>query len=283
MSLAVVEPEAEPFDPQIYFPQELAGIVHFIGELRQDRPSRALIMPNGSVEIAFFLERDQTTEFYLGDDSPSDRTQRNEFSLVFSVANRPQIVAGQRIHVILAMMTPAAAMLIFCVPASELANRTVAPMHLGIDVRPLEDLLKTLPNFTVRARAIESWLATRLRAAEGVPEFLSFRRKFVDLFRDGRKVPEVDQMMDLTGYSGAHANRLAKQWLGTSLSRHASLRRYRKALELLNGPMSLAEVAAEAGYFDQAHFTHRFIEHSGISPGQYRLTPRTGADTLHVA
>jgi AraC-like DNA-binding protein len=283
MSLAVVEPEIEPFDPQIYFPEKLAGIVHFIGELRQDRQSRALIMPNGSVEIAFFLERDQTTEFYLGDDSPSDRTQRNEFSLVFSVANRPQIVAGRRIHVILAMMTPAAAMLIFGIPASELANRTVAPMHLGIDVRPLEDILKTLPNFTVRARAIESWLATRLRAAEGVPEFLSFRRKFVDLFRDGRKVPEVDQMMDLTGYSGAHANRLAKQWLGTSLSRHASLRRYRKALELLNGPMSLAEVAAEAGYFDQAHFTHRFIEYSGISPGQYRLTPRTGADTLHVA
>lgn len=283
MSLAVVEPEVEPFDPQVYFPQELAGIVHFIGELRQDRPSRALIMPNGSVEIAFFLERDQTTEFYLGDDSPSDRTQRNEFSLVFSVANRPQIVAGQRIHVILAMMTPAAAMLIFGIPASELANRSVAPMHLGIDVRPLEDLLKTLPNFAVRARAIESWLATRLRAAEGVPEFLSFRRKFVDLFRDGRKVPEVDQMMDLTGYSGAHANRLAKQWLGTSLGRHASLRKYRKALELLNGPMSLAEVAAEAGYFDQAHFTHRFIEYSGISPGQYRLTPRTGADTLHIA
>ena len=283
MSLAVVEPEIQPFDPQIYFPQELAGIVHFIGELRQDRQSRALIMPNGSVEIAFFLERDQTTEFYLGDDSPSDRTQRNEFSLVFSVANRPQIVAGRRIHVILAMMTPAAAMLIFGIPASELANRTVAPMHLGIDVRPLEDLLKTLPNFTVRARAIESWLATRLRAAEGVPEFLSFRRKFVDLFRDGRKVPEVDQMMDLTGYSGAHANRLAKQWLGMSLGRHGALRRYRKALELLNGPMSLAEVAAEAGYFDQAHFTRRFIEHSGISPGQYRLTPRTGADTLHVA
>ena len=94
MSLAVVEPEVEPFDPQIYFPQELAGIVHFIGELRQDRPSRALIMPNGSVEIAFFLEQDRTTEFYLGDDSPSDRIQRNEFSLVFSVANRPQIVAG---------------------------------------------------------------------------------------------------------------------------------------------------------------------------------------------
>ena len=199
MSLAVVEPEVEPFDPQIYFPQELAGIVHFIGALRQERQSRALIMPNGSVEIAFFLERDQTTEFYLGDDSPSDRTQRNEFSLVFSVANRPQIVAGRRIHVILAMMTPAAAMLILGIPASELANRTVAPLQLGIDVRPLEDLLKTLPNFTLRARAIDSWLATRLRAAEGVPEFLSFRRKFVDLFRDGRKVPEVDQMMDLTG------------------------------------------------------------------------------------
>jgi transcriptional regulator GlxA family with amidase domain len=71
--------------------------------------------------------------------------------------------------------------------------------------------------------------------------------------------------------------------MGLSLEKTLALKRYRKALRLVNSPMPLADVAAAAGYFDQAHFTHRFSEYSGISPSNYRHTPRTGADTLHLA
>lgn len=286
MSIAQHTESSQPYKPleaAVYVPQELKRMVHFIAEVQHDRQSSAIIMPNGTVELIFFLERNQTTAFYLGDDSLSDRTQRNESALLCSVANRPQIVAGRSLHAIFAMMSPAAAMSVFGIPASELTNRSVAPSQLGIDVRPLEDRLKSLPNFTLRARAIETWLVNRVRATESVPQFLSFRRNLVDLFKNGTEVPEVQQVMDATGYSRAHANRLARQWLGMSIERQGSLWRFRKALRLLNGPLSLAEVAAEAGYFDQAHFTHRFIEYAGISPGQYRLTPRTGADHLYVA
>lgn len=268
--------------PKIYFPERLKGIVDFIGEMQQDRPGRALIMPGGKVEIAFFLEGSDVAEFYMGDDSPADRGVRKETSLIFSVANRPQIVAGQ-IHVLLALMSPAAATLLFGIPASVLANRSVEPREVGVDVRPLEDLLKTLPTFEMRSRALEAWLSNRLTAIADLPDFLSFRGALVDLFRDGRDVPHVDQVMDLTGYSRAHANRLSRQWVGLSLERALALQRYRKALRLVNSPMPLADVAAAAGYFDQAHFTHRFTEYSGISPSNYRQTLRTGADTLHLA
>ena len=126
-------------------------------------------------------------------------------------------------------------------------------------------------------------MVNRLVAVADLPDFISFRGAMVDLFRDGRDVPKVDQVMDLTGYSRAHANRLSRQWTGLSLEKTLALKRYRKALRLVNSPMPLADVSAAAGYFDQAHFTHRFTEYSGISPSNYRQTLRTGADTLHLA
>ena len=282
MSLAQAEEVRQALEPKIYIPQRLEGIVDFIGEMEQDRPGRALVMPEGKVEIAFFLEGSDVAEFYMGEDSPADRGVRKETSLIFSVANRPQIVAGQ-IHVLLALMSPAAAMLLFGIPASALANRSVEPREVGVDVRPLEDVLRTLPNFEMRSRALEAWMVNRLGAIADLPDFISFRGALVDLFRDGRDVPKVDQVLDLTGYSRAHANRLSRQWTGLSLEKTLALKRYRKALRLVNSPMPLADVAAAAGYFDQAHFTHRFTEYSGISPSNYRHTPRTGADTLHLA
>lgn len=150
-------------------------------------------------------------------------------------------------------------------------------------MRPVEDALNSLPTFKQRADFLERWMCRRIQRAEKAPDFVSFASSVTDLFNDSRLIPDTRQMLDLTGYSTSHANRLSKQWLGLSLERYDALQRYRKALALLNTPMPLAEVASEAGYFDQAHFTHRFTEHSGISPSQYRLTPRSGADTLHVA
>ncbi len=283
MSLAQAEELPQAFEPKIYVPPRLKGIVDFIGEATLDRPGRALIMPSGKVEIAFFLEGSDVAEFYMGQDSSADRGVRKETSLIFSVANRPQIVAGRQIHVLLALMSPAAAMLFFGIPASVFANRSVDPREVGVDVRPLEDVLRALPSFEMRSRALEAWLVNRLGAIADLPDFMSFRGVLVDLFLDGRAVPLVDQVMDLTGYSRAHANRLSRQWTGLSLEKTLALRRYREALRLVNSPMPLADVAAAAGYFDQAHFTHRFTEYSGISPSKYRETPRTGADTLHLA
>lgn len=271
------------FEPAIYIPNKLAGLVDFFGEMNSDQLGKALIMPAGKVELIFFLEGNELSEFYMDWDEEYDRSARSNFSLVFSVANRPQIVSGRKINVLLAMMSPAAAMLMFGIPASELTNRSVDPVNFGVDMTPVEDALKTLATFEQRARYLEQWMCKRIQLAGEAPDFVSFATSVTDLFNDSRLVPDTLQLLDMTGYSRSHANRLAKQWLGLSLDRYDALQRYRRALALINTPMSLAQVASEAGYFDQAHFTHRFTEHSGISPSEYRLTPRSGADTLHVA
>ena len=282
-TVATLSETETSFAPLLYFPSRLSGLVDFFGELYSENPGRAQIMPDGKVEIAFFLGDSEISEFYLAEDEEYDRGSRNSFSLLFSVANRPQIVSGKCLHVLLAVMSPAVAMLMFGVPASELSNRTVNPAMFGVNLNPLEDALKSLPTFEQRAEFLENWMVNRLEQGGSMPEFISLSRAMVDIFHDSRRVPNTYQVLDLTGYSKAHANRLAKQWLGMPLERYTALRRYRKALALLNTSLPLVDVASAAGYFDQAHFTHRFTEYSGLSPSEYRATPRAGADTLFVA
>ncbi|MDA0247438.1 MAG: hypothetical protein O3C16_04650, partial [Actinobacteria bacterium] len=108
------------FQPAIHVPRKLSGLVDFFGEFHQENPSRALIMPGGKVEIIFFLEGNDLSEFYMGSDDASDRGIRKDSSLIFSVTNLPQVVTGKAIHIILALMSPAAAMLLFGIPASEI-------------------------------------------------------------------------------------------------------------------------------------------------------------------
>jgi AraC family transcriptional regulator len=42
------------------------------------------------------------------------------------------------------------------------------------------------------------------------------------------------------------------------------------ASEIVRGERSLAEIAAEAGFADQSHFTRLFKRYEGVTPGQYR-------------
>src|SRR5262245_55749441 len=53
------------------------------------------------------------------------------------------------------------------------------------------------------------------------------------------------------------------------------LHRVERAKLLLQGELSLAEVAAHAGFSDQSQFTHHFKRLVGVTPGQFRTPART--------
>jgi len=61
-----------------------------------------------------------------------------------------------------------------------------------------------------------------------------------------------------------------EQRIGLSPKWLLQRRRLHDAVEALKaGPGTLAEVAAELGYADQAHFTHDFRTVTGMTPGEY--------------
>lgn len=80
----------------------------------------------------------------------------------------------------------------------------------------------------------------------------------------------LEHLGALTARSSFHLARAFTKALG--LPPHAYLEsvRVQRARELLRLGTSVVETALSVGYTDQAHFTHRFRRHTGITPGQYK-------------
>jgi len=74
-----------------------------------------------------------------------------------------------------------------------------------------------------------------------------------------------------TGYSTAHISRRFKQHFGLTLQAFLIDQRihHAKALMLQNSDLSLAQIALEAGFYDQSHFVKNFKKAYSISPNAY--------------
>jgi AraC family transcriptional regulator len=82
---------------------------------------------------------------------------------------------------------------------------------------------------------------------------------------------DLDMLASTVGLSRYHFARSFKQSEG--ITPHAFLlkRRLESAQELLlHSTISLSEIALAVGFADQSHFTRRFRQWSGVSPGEFR-------------
>ena len=86
----------------------------------------------------------------------------------------------------------------------------------------------------------------------------------------------VEPLMDETGWSRRHVTERFRSVLGVSPKAYARLCRFQHASSLLDGlsagsghSRTLADIAIEAGYYDQSHLTRDFVALAGMTPGTY--------------
>ncbi|QQO07501.1 helix-turn-helix domain-containing protein [Breznakiella homolactica] len=83
------------------------------------------------------------------------------------------------------------------------------------------------------------------------------------------EIPSVRQIAEQSGYSERHLSRLFRSSLGVGIKTCTRVLRINKTLRRINPGASFTEIAAAAGYYDQAHFNHDFKAICGVSPTQY--------------
>jgi AraC family transcriptional regulator len=88
--------------------------------------------------------------------------------------------------------------------------------------------------------------------------------------------PSLAQLAAIVHLSPYHFARQFKVATGLPPHQYVILRRVERAKQLLQAgtDLSLAEVAACAGFSDQSQFTHHFKRLVGITPGQFRTPAR---------
>lgn len=126
------------------------------------------------------------------------------------------------------------------------------------------------------ARAMSRWWSRLPDGANGASSATSDgtdqAERLLEIAKADPGVVSVDDLARGLGLSTRAVQRLAKQYIGLSPLR--IIRRYRlqeAALRLRENPdLTIARVAAELGYTDQAHLAADFRSTLGLSPRDYR-------------
>ena len=101
-------------------------------------------------------------------------------------------------------------------------------------------------------------------------------RAYLDAEHD--RVVRSAELEQVTGLSRYELARQFRRAYGTSPYRYLLMRRLDRARVALAGDQPLADLAAELGFADQAHFTRMFKAAFGMAPARHRALSRSAGD-----
>ena len=161
---------------------------------------------------------------------------------------------------------PWAAESLFGAPPDELAGR-----HLTLDdlwggaAQPLRERLQEARGPEARLALLDDVLAERLAR---VPRVHPAAAEAIERFRTTSSVHEV---VRASGYSHRALVAIFRRAVGITPKRYCRVRRFQRVLRRLAAgrDVSWADLALEAGYSDQPHFTREFREFAGVTPEAY--------------
>jgi AraC-like DNA-binding protein len=134
-------------------------------------------------------------------------------------------------------------------------------------VAAVRDRLGSAATWPERFAAVDAWLCRLARArSDGVhPDVAQVFRR---LLAAGGNVP-IGVLAGEVGWSARHLTNRFRAEVGLRPKEAARVARFDRARRRLTPGVRLADVAADAGYFDQAHFTREFAAFAGCSPSRW--------------
>jgi AraC family transcriptional regulator len=103
----------------------------------------------------------------------------------------------------------------------------------------------------------------------------AFRRACEFIHAQIGLVPAIQEIAVAAGVHAGHLNRLFRRHAGVSTAEYVRrLRVARAARDLAGTRLSIAEIAATHGFYDQSHLTNAFRRYVGSSPADYRRNSR---------
>ena len=153
----------------------------------------------------------------------------------------------------------------------ELVGDSVDLLQLLPDVERLSFQLACTDDFNEQIR---------LFGEHAIPQMVDHDYKpcFVDYFAMQlciqRGTADLQEIQKMTGYSMRYCRKRFKEDHGVSPNQYNNIMRFQSTLKQLMSSeetgMSLTSLAANNGYFDQAHFIHDFKRYTNCSPSQFR-------------
>ena len=203
-----------------------------------------------------------------------DRSRPPEsfWTMVSGLCDAPAIIShdGSQ-HGVQLDLSPLATRSLFGLPAGALANQVVSLDDLlGDTANELWERTWSASSWSERFDELELVLAARLlrHRGDGAASVRPELRWAWHQIADSRGAVAVADLADELGWSRRHLSAQFRDEFGLSPSTVARVARFDAATVLLRGPqrLTLAQVAARAGYADQSHMTREWRRLGGSSP-----------------
>ncbi|MGW4408693.1 helix-turn-helix domain-containing protein [Nonomuraea sp. NPDC004702] len=177
------------------------------------------------------------------------------------------------------VLTPFGARRLYGLPMRHLTSRVV-PVEavLGPWAGELLDRLAATPSWRERLALTDRLLTARILAGPQVGPELPWA--WARLLESGGRLG-VSSLAASLGWSHRHLVARFHDQVGLAPKTAARVIRFGRAARLLRSGRPIAAVAAECGFYDQAHLNREFRALGGTTPGQIRPRPAGGpADML---
>jgi AraC-like DNA-binding protein len=191
-------------------------------------------------------------------------------SFVAGLYDRHTLVgSGGRMAGIQANFTPLGARLLLGQPLDAFANRMVEIADVwGAEADRLTSRLAELPGWESRFDCLDRFVYARIAAATRPCVRLIGS---LETLLASRGQVRIDSLARRAGWSRRHFGAEMRREFGLGPKTLARVLRLGHAVEVLRaeGEPRLAELAADCGYYDQAHFSRDFHQFTGMTPREF--------------
>jgi AraC-like DNA-binding protein len=200
-------------------------------------------------------------------------------SFVAGLYDRHTLVgSGGRMAGTQANFSPLGARLLLGQPLDAFANRMVELADVwGSDAERLTSELAELGGWAARFDRLDRFVRNRIAMA--TKPAAALLGSLDTLLATGGQV-RIDVLARRAGWSRRYFGAEMRREFGLGPKTFARVLRLGRAVEVLraHGEPRLAEVAADCGYYDQAHFSRDFREFTGMTPREFleRRLPDAG-------
>jgi AraC-like DNA-binding protein len=206
------------------------------------------VVPDGTTAISIERQNSGFSEWFLR--GPLLRPDERRFTA-------PTTLVGVRLR-------PGVAFLLSGIPANSMVDRRIGLSQCAA----FRELVTIDPSEHTSAQCIDAlqhFLIDRLENSN-VHDVVATALAEID--REHGCLPVAD-VAARCGVSPRHLNRLMRLWLGYGPKRYAGIVRFQATLmQMEHAPeQSVALLASESGYFDQAHLTVDVARFAGATPG----------------
>jgi AraC-like DNA-binding protein len=225
-------------------------------------------LPTAGIDLVINVRTAQLTRF---ETETLDRQRRYIGPVISGAHSSPYVIpTAQQAALLGVRFKLGCARDIVGVPLDVLGNDHVALSDLwGTTALALQESVMTAKSAEERCRRVEAALVMRLRRSRGshpaIPDAIR-------ALTGTRSPSPVGAAASASGLSTRRFIEVFRRDIGLAPKQFTRVVRFHRALRLLKSDHyeSLAALALDAGYYDQAHFTRDFKALSGMSPTAYR-------------